>query len=99
LNGQKIKIFDLDFNVKYVDNHSFGDLAMGRCDTKTQQINIIGEMKEETKLSCILHECIHIITEKTGLNLEENTVLCLEAGIFGLIKNNPFFVNKITNLE
>lgn len=94
-----LKILGLNFDVKIVDNHNYGDLAMGRSDTKNQEINLIGKMKEETQLTCLLHESIHVISEKTGIELTESQVLCLESGIFDLIRSNKPFVNMILNLN
>ena len=83
-----MKILGIEYDIVEFENNSRNDQAMGRGDSKTATIHLCKDMKEEVKRSTLLHEVIHQISDKLGLDLNETQVCGLETGLF------PFFKEK-----
>lgn len=80
-----MKILGIEYQIVEFDNNARNDTAMGRGDSKTATIHLCKEMKSDVRRSTLLHEIIHQISEKLGLELTEAQVCGLESGLF------PFF--------
>lgn len=90
------KIFEIaghDIEVKIVNKINKGKFV-GESNNDQNRITLarFGDGKEEiadsNKKSTILHEVIHQIAMKHGINLSENTVAALEVGLYQFLSCN-----------
>lgn len=82
-----INILGVNYTIEEVEFP--GDpLAMGRSNSATGQILLRRDMPESIKRSTLLHEIIHQISDKLGLELTEAQTRGLESGLFPFFKEN-----------
>lgn len=79
-----IPICGVNYTIEEVDFIADG-AAMGRSNSKIGQILISKDMPEDIKQATILHEIIHQISDRLGIDLNETQVRGLESGLI------PFF--------
>ena len=65
-------------------------LAVGCCYFVEQVVMIKACLDYDSKMSTLLHEIIHMISDQLSLNLSEKQVCGLEAGLFSIIKDLKF---------
>jgi len=73
--------------------------AAGRFLSIPQVIQIAGDLSEEGKLSCALHELIEALKYHLELELDHRSLSALEAGLFQVLCDNgvdlsPLLSNK-----
>lgn len=83
----KIKILNIDYEIKEFESGSRNDTAMGHGDSKLATLHICKDMPKKLKRTTLLHEIIHQVSERLNLELNETQVCGLETGLF------PFFEN------
>ena len=83
-----MKILGIEYQIVEFENNARNDTAMGRGDSKTATIHLCKDMNEEVKRTTLLHEIIHQISDKLGLELTEHQVCGLESGLFPFFKEN-----------
>lgn len=79
-----IKILGIEYTIIERQPFHIEDYDMGMSDSIRNEIIIRSGMNQDTKESTILHEVIHILSDKMGLSLEENTINCLESGLYSV---------------
>jgi len=84
MKAKSINICGINYSIEEVEFLTDG-AAMGRSNSMAAQIYINRNMPDEVKQSTILHEIIHQIADRLGLDLKESDVRCLETGLL------PFF--------
>ena len=82
-----MEILGIEYEITQFENNARNDAAMGRGDSKTATIHLCKDMNDQVKRSTLLHEIIHQISDKLGLDLNEAQVCGLETGLF------PFFTD------
>jgi len=69
--------------------------AYGRYHSRLQKIQIANDLSESQKESTLLHEVLHLISFHLRLDLSENQVAGLEAGLYEFLQSNDIFsLNK-----
>ena len=81
-----IKILGVTYTIKWFEENSRNDGAMGRADTKTATIHICNEMPLEVKKVVLLHECLHVISDMCELELSEGQVSVLASSLNDIIE-------------
>lgn len=66
--------------------------CIGECDPNTKQIKIRSDLSDFQAISTLTHEIIHLINFERDLELTENQVLGLEAGLFKVFELNQDFL-------
>ena len=84
----KFKAYGLIWKVKVTNSHPKIKDNFGHFDMAEQTIYISKNATEPQQRSTLLHEIIHLVGETHELNLSEQTVLVLEAGLFHILKDN-----------
>ena len=79
-----IKILGIEYTIIERQPFHIEDHDMGISDSIRNEIIIRAGMNQDTKESTILHEIIHILSDKMGLGLEEKVVGCLESGLYSI---------------
>lgn len=79
--GQKWKVKVCRTHPKIIDQ-------FGYLEEDENIIYITTDATEDQQWSTFLHELIHLVSLANGLNLSENTTLCLEGGLFQILKGN-----------
>jgi hypothetical protein len=80
-----INILGINYTIEYYDKDVQHDGSLGASNSRLGLIRICRDMPEDVQKSTILHEVLHQISEKNGLNLSEAQILCLERGLFSII--------------
>lgn len=98
----RIKIFNQEFEI--IERDSWSDTGMGMSNSKTGEIWLYKGLKDDIKLSTLLHEIIHLIMDNMGLNacIEddkklEQIVTGLATGLFHVLRSNPGIAKGIIN--
>ena len=79
-----MNILGQEFEIVYRDCFHPEDADMGKTDTRLSQIIIRQNMNQDVSESTVLHEVIHVISEKLGLELSEAQVLGIESGLYSV---------------
>jgi hypothetical protein len=79
----------LGYNYKLVHDRSSDIIdANGRLHTATKTIQIANDIADQEVVSTILHEIIEGINHHLELNLEHNTIACLETALYQVFTTN-----------
>lgn len=62
--------------------------SMGRCGVSTQVIQIASDLNEEAAISTVLHEIIEAINFHLKIDLNEQQISSLEAGLYAVFVDN-----------
>lgn len=96
LKIKKCKIGSSYYDVEYVDKlkgESGQDLS-GRIFQATRSIKIMSE-SYQSQLQTLLHECVHGLLWEYGIKDMEDMVEPLSNGFYGLLIDNPKYIQKI----
>ena len=80
-------VYDIEF-VNEINDDIHNAEYSGRVIYKNSKIKILGSYPVERQFRTLLHEIIHIIDEDLKIGFEENAICRLEAGLFGVLKDN-----------
>ena len=86
------KAYGLKWKVRVVNRHEKIKGNFGFFDYPTETVFILKDASDRQQRSTLLHELIHLVGEVNGLNLSENSVLILEAGLFQILTDNKIRV-------
>lgn len=84
-----IRLFGHDVEVRLVTSSHPMDGAFGMVDYRNSLIYISEHQTLPQRASTLLHEIIHYISRTLYLNLTEEQVYGIEAGLFQLLNDNP----------
>ncbi len=93
-----IKIGHMDYHYQELECVSKEELKRGEVNFINREIKVDNTMDKPTIAETVIHEVIHAIDDLMVIELEENQVNQLGAGMAMFIKDNPMIVNKIINL-
>jgi len=79
-----VNILGLEYKIIEREAFHSEDHNMGMSDSIRNEIIIRPSMNNDNKESTLLHEVIHIISDKLGLDLDESKVGCLESGLYSV---------------
>jgi hypothetical protein len=87
---KKINILGRNYTIEYFDfNGSIQTNTMcGTSGYSGQKIQIDSKSHRESQESVLLHEIIHQVSHSMKLDLSEETVCQLEAGLYQVLKDN-----------
>jgi hypothetical protein len=85
---KSFKLFSKTVCVKEFEARDRMESAMGRSDSKNNQISICKELPSDVQEETLLHETIHLISENLGLELKEKQVQGLSVGLYDFLKSN-----------
>jgi hypothetical protein len=80
--------YGLPWKVRFVTEHEKIKGNFGHCSAEDQTIYLLKTATRRQQESTFLHELIHLVSETMELNLSEHTVLCLEGGLYPILKDN-----------
>ena len=81
----KILGYQYTFKIKSKDDMN-GNSGYSNFDR--QELSVSDELKEDGKTSTLLHEIIEAVNYHLNLDLKENQIMGLEAGLFQVINDN-----------
>lgn len=87
-----INILGVDIPVLYQEVVMFGDEeVMGLSDFEDDSIQILDKpnIKYETKLRVLVHECFEHINYKLEMGLKHSQITQLEAAVYHMLRENP----------
>ena len=85
----KLRLFGKDFTVDTFAQTDFTRDIIGRVDCTVQAIHLREGLAVQQATETLLHECIHVISDYFSLDLEENQVQALGAGLYAVLHDNP----------
>lgn len=91
----KVTIFSHDINISYQSPGLWGEGDMGRACVMTQEVLVNDGLPVDTKVSTVIHELTHIISDLISLNMSEEQVDGMSVGLFTLMKDNPGFIKGL----
>ena len=99
MKPKTIKILGFTYRVHVCDQsqfpEGFRDNNVGHVHHDTNDIYISTKCSRENQISILIHEVVHTISSKQGLNLTEETVIRLETGLFSFFSDNDFQPFKV----
>lgn len=82
-----LKILGYHFTIENTnDSDTMG--SYGRTNFDKQIIQVASEIKDEQKISTIIHEIIEVLNYHMEFNLDHNVIMSLEAGLFQSLTDN-----------
>lgn len=96
----KVKIFSHEIDISYQSPGLWGDGDMGRACVTDQKVLVNSDLPADTKVSTVLHELTHMISDLISLDMSEAQVDGMAVGLFTLLKDNPgFLIGLIADLS
>jgi hypothetical protein len=77
MNNNKIMVCGIPFTLRFFEDNSRADGAMGRMDSKRGEIAISSTLEGDILESTILHEWIHAVLEMNGVDHDEGVAAVL----------------------
>lgn len=90
----KMKILGYTYSVLQSNDGDFLD-ASGRFHHISQTIHIANDLNNEQKESTLLHEIIEALNYHLSLELSENTIMSLEAGLYQVLSDNGVDISPL----
>ncbi len=90
----KLRILGVDWTVTEDGKRAQEEGVNGETDHNTFEILLDADAPEQKKRVVLLHEIIHAIdnmTHEPEHHLQEDQVRCLTAGIYQVLRENPYF--------
>lgn len=85
---QRVKIVGKNYSVVVVDKVDEED-SLGDSDEPSQQITIRRCQHFEAAKDTVLHEIVHAIDHAMGMDLAEQQVVGIAAGVLQVLRENP----------
>lgn len=82
-----MKILGYDYILHIKPKSDMGGNS-GFCDFDSQVLSVCEELKDDGKASTLLHEIVEAINYHLCLDLKENQVMGIEAGLFQVLTDN-----------
>lgn len=104
----KINIDPINYDVVYSEKPNYGDdiEVFGFIDSDNCKIHIKKDLHPTRSKIVLLHELLHAMLMKCGLNLKEEEddlheqlIECLSHSLISLIKNNPDLIAYLSNSD
>lgn len=84
----KIKAYGQEWRVEVAEDHPDMKEDWGVCDPAKNEIRLDGKLREDQQGSTLLHELIELVSTTNNLDIPENVVKILEAGLYHIIHDN-----------
>ncbi len=93
-----VHVGGLTYSLEFPDELE-GDNSMGRCDPRTQTIQILGTLPDDGRKQTVIHEILHAIWAAYGVQKggEERMAYQLEGPLLMLIRDNPKLVRWLAD--
>ena len=85
----KIRVFGSDFSVGWPDTIPG---AVGLCEADKERISVCTKQAPVAELDTLLHEVIHAIEYKMGMDHNEDWTRRIATGLVGVFRDNPDFM-------
>jgi Zn-dependent peptidase ImmA (M78 family) len=103
--SMKINVDPVTYDVEYVENPNYNEVDIfGYIDNERNTIIIKQSLDETRKKIVLLHEILHAMLMKCGLNLKEEDddlfeqiIECLSHSALSLLINNPELIKYLTD--
>lgn len=87
----RIKIGGIEYKIELIDE-VMDDIHtaeyIGRVLYKENKIKILNSYSDEKKFRAMLHEIIHVLDDDYKIEIKEENMCRLEAGLFQVLKDN-----------
>ena len=87
----KIKIGGIEYKIEFIDeikDNIHTSEYIGRVLFREQKIKILNSYPIEKKFRVMLHEIIHVLDEDYKMEINEENLCRLEAGLYQVLKDN-----------
>ena len=92
---KKIKINSKTYNIEQFKECDWSSTPMGLCQPDQSKIFCDPKQELQQQADTIIHECIHVISDNFNLELDERQTRALAVSLYGIIVDNPNFINCI----
>jgi hypothetical protein len=82
-----MKILAYDYQIKGLSNPVETATLFGRHDSNSLTITICTGMQRQHQESTMIHEVFEAINWQLKIGLEEQQIICLEAGLYHVLRN------------
>ncbi len=89
-----MKILGYTYSILQSGDGDFLD-ASGRFHHNSQTIHIASDLSDEQKESTLLHEIIEALNYHLALELKENIIMSLEAGLYQVLNDNGVDISPL----
>lgn len=87
---ESVKVGYKDYQVVKVDNLDDGtNLLFGEVMYHDEVIKLANKYPENQMKCTLIHELVHAVDDMLGIDLKEEQVIKLGAGLYQVIKDNP----------
>lgn len=86
---KKIKLLGKTIDINYVHDVNVSRTVLGLSCTGDSSITISANQTEENIEETLLHEIIHMVSNSLAIELNENQVTQVSAGLYSVYKENP----------
>lgn len=90
-----IKILDVDFKIIRETSGAWSERGMGRASLKKGEISIDQTMPKSVQDSTLIHEVVHMIANILDIDMNEQDVSNISAGVYSFMRNNGGVVEDI----
>lgn len=71
------------------ETDEFSGPKLGECDYAKGQIRVAGALLEDRAAQVFLHEALHAVSQEHGVDLTEEDINALTAGLFTMLRLSP----------